>query len=82
MVDKKLLIKETKDTIKETKFVQLEAMDADEESVFVKIQGWRMRVYFLDKKISPLDYIHRTLKIEYEGDITDPISLKLLQIKL
>ena len=63
-------------------FVDLEVIDVDEESVFVRIQDWRIRVYFEDRTIDPLGYIHKILKIKYNGDLNDVMSLQLLPIKL
>lgn len=65
----------------EIKSIALNVIDIDEESVFVKIQDWRMRVYFEDKTINPMKYKGKLVKVEYIGDINDVFTLNLLSIK-
>jgi hypothetical protein len=65
-----------------TKSFETNIIDADDESVFIIISGWRMRVYFADNKVNPIGYKGRTIKVDYVGDLADVYTLKLMPITL
>jgi len=76
MADKELTIEKQE----KVKFIELSIIDVDEESVFVRIQDWRMRVYFEDKAVNPIKQ-SGIIKVEYIGDLADILNLKLLPLK-
>jgi hypothetical protein len=57
-----------KDVVEEIKEVELDVLEREEESVIVKVDGWRMRVYF-DKELK--DSIPNKIVAKYTGDIED-----------
>lgn len=68
----------------ELKTVELAAVEVESDAIIVVIDGWRMRVYF-DKALSKSDkesiVAGKVVNVEYEGDIKNVHSLKLLPLK-
>jgi plastocyanin domain-containing protein len=67
-----------KEVVEEIKEVELEVLEREEGSVIVKVDGWRMRVYFdaLDK-----DSIPNKILVHYTGDIENAHSVKFEKLK-
>lgn len=57
-----------KEVVEEIKEVELDVLEREEESVIVRVDGWRMRVYF-DKELKGL--IPSKIKVKYTGNIED-----------
>jgi plastocyanin domain-containing protein len=68
----------TQEVVEEIKEVELEVLEREEGSVIVKVDGWRMRVYFdKDKK----DSIPNKIKVNFTGDIEDAHTVKFEKLK-
>lgn len=61
----------------ETKEVELEVLEKEQDAFIVRVNGWRMRVYF-DK-----DYEKHSgkIKVKYTGDIENVHSIKFEKLK-
>lgn len=62
----------TKEVLDEIKEVELDVLEKEDNAVIVKVDGWRMRVYFDGDK----DSIGNKIKVKYTGDITNAHSVK------
>jgi plastocyanin domain-containing protein len=68
----------TKEVVEEVKEVELEVLEREEGSVIVKVNGWRMRVYFDGKD---KDSIPNKILVKYTGDIEDAHTVKFEKLK-
>jgi hypothetical protein len=66
-----------KEVVEEIKEVELEVLEKEEGSVIVKVDGWRMRVYFDGDK----DSIPAKILVKYTGDIDNAHSVKFEKLK-
>lgn len=63
------------DLIKE---VDLQVLEVEESAIIVKVDGWRMRVYFEGlKEINP----EQMITVKYKGDIDNAHSIRFEKIK-
>jgi plastocyanin domain-containing protein len=68
----------TKEAVLEVKEVELEVLEREENAVIVKVDGWRMRVYFDDKD---KDSIPNKILAKYTGDIENAHSVRFEKLK-
>lgn len=61
----------------EIKEIELDVLEVEENAYIVKVDGWRMRVYFADKK----SVTGGKIKAKYTGDIKDPHSVNFEKLK-
>lgn len=61
----------------EIKEVELEILEREKNAFIVRVNGWRMRVYF-DKDY---EQISGKIKAKYTGDIEDVHSVKFEKLK-
>ncbi len=75
---------DAKQEIEKFKSVVLTIVEAEENAVIIKVDGWRMRAYF-DESLSKEDKhkyaVGRDIEVSYTGDIEDVHSIKLLTLK-
>lgn len=64
--------------VEEIKEVELEVLERETDAVIVKIDGWRMRVYF-DKDFK--GSIPNKILVKYTGDIENAHSVKFEKLK-
>lgn len=67
----------------ETKSVELEIVEVEEDAVIVLLDGWRVRAYF-DKSLSvgskDKARCGRLINVKYTGDLKDVHSVKLMNL--
>lgn len=70
--------------VEQPKTVDLIVVKVEENAAIIKLNGWRMRVYF-EKSLLKEDRekisIGRIIKVNYFGDITNVHSIQLLPLK-
>lgn len=65
----------------EIKECELIALEVEKESVIVKLNDWRMRVYFGENSDIVIPKIGQKFKVKYTGDIKDATSVKFQDLK-
>lgn len=68
-------VKETTEPI-EPKTIDLEVLEVETDAVIVKVDGWRMRVYFRENIAEKEFNVGQVIKATYTGDINDAHSVR------
>jgi hypothetical protein len=64
--------------VDEVKEIELEVLEKEADAIIVRVDGWRMRVYF-DKDFKR--EISNKVLVKYTGDIEDAHSVKFEKLK-
>lgn len=77
-----------KETTKKIKKVKLKALEVEDNSIIVSVNGWRKRAYFdLDKKTltnirkNKKNFKGKVITIEYIGELKDIKTVKFNPLK-
>lgn len=67
--------------IEDEQEAELEVIEVKSDSVIVKVDGWRIRIYFEGEDLAEEMHVGRKIKVGYSGDIEDVHSLKFDKLK-